>query len=175
MENCTRNSHYIYEALISYPTAERYFSNLRSWGSNSLATYVRLNENVDVDEISKKFRDFVIRRLEVPEEEQDNMFELYRQPLSDIHLHSGHIKFQIMNYKQGNGRVVVLFVIIAVLIVLIACINYINMAIARSMKRAREVGMRKVFGCRQEKPGKQIPGRIFYFNTGFCCPGSRIG
>lgn len=161
MENCPRNAHFRYEALVSYPTAELYFPSLRGWGSNSLATYVRLNENADVDKLSQKFRDFIIRRAEIEEEDQDDMFELYLQPVSKIHLHSGHIKFQVLNYRQGNNSVVSIFIIIAILIVLIACINYINIAIARSMKRAREVGMRKVLGANRKSLVSRFLGESF--------------
>ena len=65
----------------------------------------------------------------------------------DIHLKSGHIKFQIMNYNQGSMNMIIVFSIIAVMIILLACINFINLAIARSVKRSREVGMRKVMGA----------------------------
>ena len=161
MENCPENAHFRYEVLISMSTAYQAFPWFGGWGSNSLDTYVQLAENVDHKELSKKFKLFLLEYREVPEEEQESFFDLYLQPLDDIHLKSGHIKFQVMNYNQGNYYTVVVFAIIAILIVIIACINYINISIARSMKQAREVGMRKVLGATRGSLVSRFLGESF--------------
>ncbi|MCF8228791.1 MAG: ABC transporter permease [Bacteroidales bacterium] len=161
MENCPENAHFRYEVLISMSTAYQAFPWFGGWGSNTLDTYVQLAENVDHKELSKKFKPFLLEYREVPEEEQESFFDLYLQPLDDIHLKSGHIKFQVMNYNQGNYYTVVVFAIIAILIVIIACINYINISIARSMKQAREVGMRKVLGATRGSLVSRFLGESF--------------
>ncbi|MCF8235459.1 MAG: ABC transporter permease [Bacteroidales bacterium] len=147
MENPPVNTHYRYEVLISMSTAYDMFDWFGGWESNMLDTYVQLSENADHRELSKKFKPFLLEYREISEEEQESFFDLYLQPVDVIHLKSGHIKFQVMNYRQGSAQSVLIFIIIAVLIVVIACVNYINIAIARSMKQAREVGMRKVLGA----------------------------
>ncbi|MEZ5146453.1 MAG: FtsX-like permease family protein [Bacteroidales bacterium] len=90
------------------------------------------------------------------------IWELYLQPVKDIHLRSGHIKFQVANYNQGNINMVYVFGIIAFLIILVASINFINLAIARSVKRAKEVGMRKVLGANHWNLMYQFLGESFF-------------
>jgi putative ABC transport system permease protein len=82
---------------------------------------------------------------------------MYLQPVKDVHLHSNHIKFQINN-KMGNSKIILVFVVVALLTILIACINFINLAIARSVKRAKEVGIRKVLGANRSKLVYQFLG-----------------
>jgi len=147
MENSPKTTHFPFEALISMTTGENLFPWWDSWGSNSLATYVKLQDNVDYKKLNKKLKPFLLKYREIPDDEQERFFDLYLQPLKEIHLKSSHIKFQVLNFNQGNINTVYIFSIIALLIIIIACVNYINIAIARSMKQAREVGMRKVMGA----------------------------
>ncbi|MCK4665033.1 MAG: ABC transporter permease [Bacteroidales bacterium] len=147
MENCSKTAHYPYELLISLTTANNLFPWFGSWDSNSLATYVQLEKNVDYKELNKKLKPFLLEYREIPKDRHDRFFDLYLQPVKDIHLKSEQMKFQVMNYNQGNFYTVLIFTLIAILIVIIACVNYINISIARSMKQAREVGMRKVLGA----------------------------
>lgn len=145
MNNQPEQSSFRMEGLIPFHMIESKYSWLRSWGNNSLDTYVRLKEGTDVDKLSEKFPDFVIKYAEA--DDPDWQWSLYLQPVDDIHLKSGHIKFQIMNFKQGDIVLVYVFNIIAALIIFLACINFINLSIAQSVKRSREVGMRKVVGA----------------------------
>lgn len=137
--------HLQFEFIVSFATAETNYEWIRTnWSRNSFTTYVELSQNTNVTALKKKFPTFINSHIEssvdyIP-------FELYLQPLSDIHLRSGHIKFQ-WQYKAGDIQLILIFAIVAFLILIIACINFINIAIARSINKAKEVGMRKVIGA----------------------------
>ena len=145
MENQHDQSTFRMEALIPFEYMESQHRWLQGWGSNSLDTYVRLKEDVDLKSLTAKFPSFITKYLEP--EDPDSQFKLYLQSVDDIHLESGHIKFQVMNHKQGMLSMVFAFSIIAILIILLACMNFVNLSIAQSVKRAKEVGMRKVMGA----------------------------
>lgn len=145
MEDQEEQSSFRLEAIIPYDYMETRFGWLTGWGSNSIDTYIRVNENTDIDELTAKFPEFINKYTD--NEESDWPWSLYLQPVTDIHLKSGHIKFQVMNYNQGNIVMIYAFSIIAALIILLACINFINISIAQSVRRAKEVGIRKVMGA----------------------------
>lgn len=116
---------------------------LKSWGNNSLSTYVELKEGVDPASIDKQLYNFIQER------EPRSIARPFLWNMSQWHLYD-----QFENGKPtGGGRIeyVNLFSIIAWIILLIACINFMNLSTARSEKRAREVGVRKVLGA--EKRG----------------------
>jgi putative ABC transport system permease protein len=145
MENQPEQSSVRMEVLVPFSVLENKYEWLRGWSSNSLDTYVRLRDGTDLSDLEAKFPEFLKSRTD--DQEEHWRWELYLQPVKDVHLKSGHIKFQVMNYNQGDINMVYVFSIIAGLIILLACINFINLAIAQSVKRSREVGMRKVMGA----------------------------
>lgn len=163
MEDQPEQSCFKMEALVPYDYMETKYSWLQGWGNNSIDTYVRLKEGTDVEALTAKFPEFVINHVET--DDIDRLWRLYLQPATDIHLKSGHIKFQIMNFKQGNVNMIYVFNIIAALIILLACINFINLSIAQSVKRSREVGMRKVMGADRVNLMNQFLGESTIITT----------
>jgi len=145
MENMPEQMSVRMEALIPFANMETQYSWLHGWNNNSIDTYVRVRKRTDMKALALKFPDFVSKYVD--EEDRPWQWKLYLQPVRDIHLKSGHIKFQVMNYNQGNINTVYIFSIIAALIILLACVNFINMAIAQTVKRSKEVGLRKVMGA----------------------------
>lgn len=114
----------------------------KEWGNNGPSTYVMLKPSSDAKKFEAKIKNF----LDKYNKEQNKAFfiNLYIQPFSERYLYS--------NFKNGyidGGRIqyVQLFSIVAIFILLIACINFMNLATARSSKRAKEVGIRKVVGA----------------------------
>lgn len=159
MENQSEQASFRIEALVPYEYMETNFTWLKSWGNNSIDTYVRLKEGTELEVLTQKFPEFITAHTD--SEDSDWQWKLYLQPVNDIHLKSGHIKFQVMNFNQGNITMVYMFSIIALLIILLACINFVNLSIAQSVKRSREVGMRKVMGADRFNLMNQFLGESF--------------
>ncbi len=151
MEDQNNNSHLEYDILISYPTIEEQIPELKNWGSNWLATYVKLKEGAtpeNTEEGIHMLADQFITDMGL--DETVPRPEMYLQPLEDIHLRSGHIRFSIYD-NTGDINTVYIFSVIAVLILLIACMNFINLTTAKSTQRIKEVGIRKTLGADRKK------------------------
>jgi ABC-type antimicrobial peptide transport system permease subunit len=131
-------------------------SNRLSWGDNNWLTYVQLADNTEMDKVSAKIKN--IKREKDPyidsAGQNQNHFELFLHPMSRWHLYS-----DFSNGYDASGRIryVRLFGLIGVLVLLLACINFMNLSTARSEKRAKEVGIRKVVGSLRS----QLIGQFF--------------
>ncbi|GAB5519395.1 MAG: ABC transporter permease [Rhodothermales bacterium] len=112
--------------------------------NNGWYTYVKLQDGVPGRQLEEKFNADLQELL--VEWAPENRMTFFAQPLHDIHLHWP--QYQTMSFEtSGNIRYVYFFVLLAVIVLGLACINYANLAVARSLGRGREVGMRKVSGA----------------------------
>ena len=123
-----------------------------NWGNNSFYTYILLPEHYPARSLEAQFPTFLDRRMhpnDAPADYKASKYtQLFLQPLTGIHLHS-HLDEEIE--ENGDAGRVTVFGAIALFILLIACINYMNLSTARSSLRAKEIGIRKVSGAvRQE-------------------------
>ena len=128
-------------------------SKLESWEYSQFATYVLLGKETDPVEVEKKMMVLLGRHL------PQFKGRIYLQPLKDIHLRSTGINTWMLDYpNKGNIAYVYILSLTAFLILILACINFMNLSTARYSARAREVGMRKVVGARRADLIRQFLG-----------------
>ena len=133
------NSMFTFSAVIPYSYLKEIGVADRSWGNNSIFTFIRLKKGADIKSVNKKLTDIVVEN----NPQTTTKFSLF--PLLDIHLHGQ------FGFKETKGPVIVvtIFTLIAIFILLIACINFINLSTAKASGRAKEIGIKKVAGADQ--------------------------
>ena len=140
-DNISSNSSQQFDFLRTWTDFVKQNNWANNWGSTDPQTFIQLKPGANATIVQSKIKNFIYK---YQEKNKSFVTELVLQPYSERYLHS--------NFKDGyldGGRIeyVNLFSIIAVFILLIACINFMNLATARSAKRAKEVGIRKVVGA----------------------------
>jgi len=139
------NTHLKFSVLFSFPTyvaltspeAETTFD----W--DGFMTYILLKKGADAQKVEAKVAQVVEKRVGEEYKKRNESVEYKLQPIKDIHLTSNFMEEAEVN---GDGKAVKFLLIISIFIIVIAWINYINLSTARSLERAREVGVRKVMG-----------------------------
>lgn len=141
-----RNSHLKPEILVSWETLVRFRGPEinTAWQWDAFFNYIQLHPETDIQEFDAKLPPFVEEQTGESMARFGDGVEFHLQPLRSIHLHSDYM-FEAE--PGGSSRSVYALMIVAIFLVLIAWINFINISGARSLERAREVGMRKVTGA----------------------------
>lgn len=167
VEDCPMNSHFRYSILISMASTE--YGNYKTWLGNDMSyTYILLKKGADFTKVSEKVQEISLKNVEKDLIEffgadletfhnSGNYFKYLLQPITEIHLHS-HTDFEIE--ANSDIKYVYIFSVIALFILIVACINFMNLSTARSAKRAKEVGVRKVVGA-----GRPALFRQFLFES----------
>ena len=151
------NSHFLMNVVAPFEALARVRQNdLAQWGNSSYYTYVLLREGTDPKDLEAKLAPFIAKHeTERSRKRDDRQARFFLQPLTGIHLHSrANFDFGLI----GDARFLLLFTSIAVLVLAIACVNYMNLATARSLKRTKEVGLRKVVGASKGQLVRQFLG-----------------
>ena len=155
-DDCPRNSHFHFEFLTSIPTYPR--SKRTGWFDGYCATYVVLKKGASWQALEAKLPDFVLNH-HYGGKKGGSIFTdwvYFLQPLTAIHLHS-HLL--IGEFEANSSAAYVhIFLFIAVFVLIVACVNFINLSTARTAVRGREVGIRKVFGSRRAQLVRQFLG-----------------
>jgi putative ABC transport system permease protein len=143
IEDVPTNSHFRFDALLSRNNLPKQIGN---WGNFGVATYLLFPENFDVKAFEKKMQGMYDAYMKTIFEAMKIKIEYKLEPITRIHLYSTNA-----NEPEPTGSItyVYIFGIVAVFLILIAAMNYMNLATARSARRAREVGLRKVVGSRR--------------------------
>lgn len=153
MENIPRNSHFRFDFFASMTTRSgvSWLSD-NTWRAANFFTYITLREGASAESLKQKVDEFIAENI--PGNDFVNQLDIRFEPLTDIHLYS---ETDVDIAAQGDIRYVLGALAIAALILVIACINYMNLATARSVRRSREVGIRKVLGSDR----RQLMGQFY--------------
>lgn len=155
-ENVPDNSHFHYDLLVSSASFPTYIND-PGWSSNNFISYVVLKKGTSKEGVEEKLKEFTRKYMGGERFDkwvaQGNFWEYYLQPVTKIHLNSDlNGEFE----ANGNETYVYIFSVISIIILLIACINFMNLSIAKSSLRAKEVGLRKVVGSSRNKLMRQF-------------------
>ena len=139
MKDIPKNSMFTFEAVLPYSFLKEIGAISNSWGNNSILTFVLLENGADIEAVNKKLTEIVREN----NTQSTNNFLLF--PLLDIHLHAQ------FGFEENKGPVIVVYVftLIAIFVLLIACINFINLSTAKASSRGKEIGIKKVAGADQ--------------------------
>jgi putative ABC transport system permease protein len=142
-KNITGTSSIRFHFLVPMEIWRSLSNPTNDWFSNRHSTFVMLPDGYDNERLENKFPAFIQKYFGEPEKSPER---LYLFPLLDFRLSSGHIE-SLFHQSNKTGVIIILF--IGILLLLIVCINFINLTTARFMYRAKEVGLRKVIGARR--------------------------
>lgn len=148
IENIPHNSHLQFDFVVPAVLFKEFGANLESWNDHFVHTYIMLEKEASFQDVNNKIEGYMDKYY------PEGKLPLYLQPLKKTHLYSSHI----LSSLQGKGDIkyVYIFSTIALFVLVIACINFMNLTTARSGNRAKEIGLRKVIGSYRSDIIKQF-------------------
>lgn len=156
MEDIPVNSHIKANALMSFTTFIKFNDPSKEWGWNDFYTYVELVPGTDFKQFESRLPELVAKY-----KGKDNKDRMIVQPLTDIYLHS-NVGFEL--HPNGNAQSIYFLTIISIVILVIAWVNYINLATSRAGHRAKEIAVRKVNGASRREVMVQFLLESFCMN-----------
>lgn len=155
LENLPQNSQLQFDGLYSFNTVTKPIW-MTYWNGNWLNTYFELAPGTDPKALEKKFPAYLKKYL--AKDDHWKMYDLFLLPLADVHANSADIGLDYINYQKFDKTYTNLFFIIGLIVLVIACVNFMNLSTARSAERAREVGVRKSIGAQRIQLAMQFLG-----------------
>jgi predicted permease len=152
LKDLPRNSSIQFEYLLPFEVFWDDNTWLHEWGNNNIRTFLLLREGTDRANFAAKFKN------EIDAHQEKSNVELFIQPQAEAYLYG-----DFENGVQSGGRIdsVKMFFVVAVFVLIIACINFMNLSTAQATKRAKEVGLRKVIGAVPSQLFRQFMGESF--------------
>jgi len=172
-KDCPQNSSIQFDMLLPFKESDADAKDTHNWFDNFLNTFVVLNSKANVQTIENQMQNFYIADAKQTFDEMvkmdggganATMGTYFLQPYLDIHLDPA-VQAQNSLSKAGNPLYSYILSGIALFVLLIACINFVNLTIARSVRRAKEVGIRKVIGGNRKQLITQFLGESFFLCT----------
>lgn len=160
MEDVPANSHLQFDVLLSFNTIARP-DFMNNWGGNWLVTYLKLAPGANIASLEKKFPAFLKKYMK---DGSWKFYELFLQPLADVHAKSVDITHDYINYQKFDRSYTYIFSIVAIIVLIIACVNFMNLSTARSTGRTKEVGIRKSIGAQRSQLAGQFIGESVLFS-----------
>lgn len=163
MEDTPDASHLQFDGLLSLNTlrGEDNDRMMERWGNNWLVTYLRITPGTDIEALEAKFPDFLTTYMG---DDATDGYQLFLQSLAEVHLGSTDITHDYQNAKKFDGSYISIFLILALFVLLIAAINFMNLSTARAAKRAKEVGIRKTIGATRSQLARQFLAESVMFS-----------
>lgn len=153
LKNISKRSSISFQFLLPFPVFYEQNKNwITEWGNNNIRTFLQLANGTDLAAFQEKFKH------EIKNHNKETNVELFVQPYPEMYLYA-----DFENGKQSGGRIeyVAIFLVVAIFVLLIACINFMNLSMAQANKRAKEVGLRKVAGAFPSQLFRQFMGESF--------------
>ncbi len=157
MQNIPHNSHLQFDFLLPFVLLEDFGQDIDDWGNFNFFTYVLLEKNTSFDEVNQKISGY----LKTVDPETNT--RLFIQPLKRIHLYSD-FEYDALAAGNSDHKYIYIFASIALFVLFIACINFMNLTTARSVNRAKEVAIKKVVGAERNDITKQFFGESLFFS-----------
>ena len=160
LDEIPKSSSLTFDFLMSFEQWRKKNDWAKDWGNNGPRCYVMLAPNTSVDKVNAKIKNYIKTK------NKESNVNLFLQNYGESYLYSDW-----ENGKQNGGRIeyVKIFSIVGIIILVIACINFMNLATARSLRRAREIGVRKVVGAgKRQLIGQFIGESLFVSFLAIC-------